>query len=454
MFSCSSSDKKEDKGAWIGGEIVNPITEHVILTKNDRVLDTVMLDENNRFLIRIDSVEKGIYNFIHNEYQIIYVEPGDSILLRVNTVEFDESLAFTGDGAARNNFLINMFLYNESENTKMPPIYQLPQSEFIQKLDSMKEIRLAGLDEFKKNHKPCNSFLEVAEANIEYDYFAKRELYPFAHYGRNNMQTSPELSNDYYNFREQIDYNNKKLQSYYTYFRFLVRHFDYLAFEEYKITSPLDNESSLHTQTKLDLINKKVTLESLKNSLLRSTMRYYLINAKNSEEIETVLNTYLSIATDQKHKDEIQKLSVASLKLAPGKILPNLTLVTTNNQATGIHSVIKRRSVIYFWSMNSVQHFKNVHSKVEELKQKYPEFDFIGLNTDYDQDVWKRIIQRNNFDKEREFRFQNPTVAIDELVISLINKVMIVDSDNKILDNNGNMFKVNFEQDLLGILNQ
>ncbi len=454
FFSCSSSDKEEDKGAWIGGEIVNPITEHVILTKNDRVLDTVMLDENNRFLIRIDSVEKGIYNFIHNEYQIIYVEPGDSILLRVNTVDFDESLAFTGEGAVRNNFLINMFLYNEAENKKMPPIYQLSQNDFIKKLDSMKEIRLKGLKEFKKKHNPCKSFIEVAEANINYDHFTKRELYPYAHYGRNNMQTSPDLPKDYYNFRSEIDYNNKNLQSYYTYFRFLMRHFDYLAFENYRQSSPFNNESSLHTATKLDLINKKVTLETLKNSLLRSTIRYYLINSQNVEETENILKTYFSLTSDQKHKEEIQKLSDASIKLAPGNMLPNLTLVNSNNQATGMHSVINRPAIIYFWSINSANHFRNVHSKAEELKQKYPEFDFIGISTNEDQEAWKRIIQRNKFDKKFQYRFQNPTIAIDELVISLINKVMIVDGNSIIIDNNNNMFKMNFEEELLGILNQ
>jgi len=454
LFSCTSSDREEDKGAWIGGEIVNPITEYVILTKNDRVLDTVMLDENNRFLFRIDSVENGIYNFIHNEYQIIYVEPGDSILLRLNTVYFDESLAFTGEGAIRNNYLINMFLYNETENKKMPPIYQLPQNEFLHKIDSMKEIRLKSLKEFEKKHDPCKSFIEVAEANIHYDYFAKRELYPYAYYGRDNMQTNPDLPKDYYNFRSIIDYDNENLQSYYTYFRFLMRHFDHLAFENYKNSSPFDNESTLHASTKLDLIDKKVTLESLKNSLLRSTIRYHLINSKNAAETKNILATYLALTSDLKHKKEIQKLSDASLKLAPGNIIPNLTLANTNNQATGIHSVIKRRTVIYFWSINSVDHFRNVHSKVEELRQKYPEFDFIGLNTDEDQDVWKRIIQGNNFDKEKEFRFQDPATAIDELVISHINKVMIVDSNRRIIDNNNNLFKINFEEELLGLLNQ
>jgi len=67
LISCGGEVKKETTGAWFGGEIVNPNTNHIILTKNEKVVDTILLDENNRFLYYIENVDKGIYNFIHNE---------------------------------------------------------------------------------------------------------------------------------------------------------------------------------------------------------------------------------------------------------------------------------------------------------------------------------------------------------------------------------------------------
>ena len=36
-------------------------------------------------------------------------------MFRLNTLDFDESLVFTGEGAKKNNYLINLFLEHEKE---------------------------------------------------------------------------------------------------------------------------------------------------------------------------------------------------------------------------------------------------------------------------------------------------------------------------------------------------
>ena len=50
---------------------------------------------------------------------MVLLEPNDSIMLRFNTYEFDESLVFTGIGAKKNNYFINEFLQNEVEETRV-----------------------------------------------------------------------------------------------------------------------------------------------------------------------------------------------------------------------------------------------------------------------------------------------------------------------------------------------
>ena len=77
-------------------------------------VDSLKLDDKNRFLTKLDNHKNGLYKFYHNrEYQYINLEKGDSLLLRLNTFAFDESLFFTGKGAEKNNFYIELFLLNE-----------------------------------------------------------------------------------------------------------------------------------------------------------------------------------------------------------------------------------------------------------------------------------------------------------------------------------------------------
>ncbi len=453
ILGCKNDAVNKETGAWFGGEIINPNSNYIILTKNENVLDTIPLDSNNRFLHYVENVEKGIYNFIHNEYQILYLEPGDSLMIRVNTIEFDESLAFTGKGSERNNFLINMFLYNEVENQKMTPFYKLPVDDFMAKLDSMRELRHKNLNKFVKKNKPCKSFSEIAEANIDYDYFTKREIYPYAFYGSANI-VETDLPENYYDFRNEVDYNNENLISYYTYYRFLLRHFDYLAHNNYLDEKTLERESVHHVLEKLNTIESRVSSPSIKNSLLRTSIRSYIIRCKNPDDEKLALERFYELSTNEDHKEEIRKISEASLKLMPGNSLPNLSLLDFKNNKVRFASILKKPSIIFFWSVNSVNHYKNVHSKVDELRLKYPEFDFIAINTNDNKKIWEQIINRQGFNKNFEFRFENPQQAMEQLVVNTINKVMVVDEDGKIIDNHTNLFSATFEEELLGVLNQ
>ncbi len=104
LVSCGNDDEVY---TYFGGQIVNPKHNYVVLYKNDNAFDSVKLDAHNRFSFRFDKLEGGIYKFSNQpEHQYIILEQGDSLLLRLNTMDFDESLVFSGKGAKKNNILI------------------------------------------------------------------------------------------------------------------------------------------------------------------------------------------------------------------------------------------------------------------------------------------------------------------------------------------------------------
>ena len=109
LISCKSENNK--RATYFGGKIINPKSNHVVLFSMDKAIDTFYLDKTNRFIGKLDSIDEGLYSFFHgNESQYIYLEPKDSLMLRLNTWAFDESLVFAGEGAERNNILIDCFL--------------------------------------------------------------------------------------------------------------------------------------------------------------------------------------------------------------------------------------------------------------------------------------------------------------------------------------------------------
>ena len=99
LNSCKSEFKSDNYIAYFGGEITNPNISYVLFCKENEVIDTIKLDKNNRFFIKFDSLTPGLYNFKHNpEYQYVYFDKNDSIMVHINSKDFDESIVFCGRG--------------------------------------------------------------------------------------------------------------------------------------------------------------------------------------------------------------------------------------------------------------------------------------------------------------------------------------------------------------------
>lgn len=453
LISCNLEQNKEVQ-TWFGGEIINPQSDYVVLTKDNVVIDTIPLDRNNFFKYELTDVEPGLYSFVHREYQLVHIEPGDSIMLRVNTVEFDESLAYSGKGSEKNNFLIDMFLHNEQESKFMPNYYQKDAATFGQALDSMRSVRLKQLNEFNSKNQSSERFKAIAQASIDFDFYAKKEMYPFGHYGSNHLENMTNLPSDFYAYRNNLDYGNHDIFTYYPYYRFLTVHLDNLAYTTYMNRAKFDRNSEIHIRTKLALIDSIITHDSLKDNLMYASARRFVLNSVDSTKNNTIATTFLNNSQSGAKQNEFKKLLNTCNNMVPGNTVPNQVIVTTDNTLKDLHSIINKPTVLFFWTSSSSRHNKRIHSKAAEMKEKYPEFNFYGFCLDSNPKKWLKLVASRAYNKDTEFRFDNPEKAENELVIINPNKAIIVDASGKVVENNTNIFGSSFELELLSLLNK
>lgn len=447
LVSCKNKNADETNATWIGGQIINPAMDYILLAKGPLVLDTIKLDSNNFFLYRSDKIKEGLYSLRHRETQVFYLEPGDSLLLHLNTVEFDESLAYSGKGAEKNNLLMDLYLQNEQENKVLPKWYTLTPELFTTKIDSLKSEKEETLKQFFNKNEVSEDFKDVAEASVTYDYYSKKEMYAMA-----NRNRATDMGDDFFAFRNNIDYNNEKLRFYYPYYRFLNRHINSILIAQYP---PGVNRNSYDfSLDKLNLINDKISNDSIKNSLMHYTAYRYLYSAKDADKENQFLEKFLSLNNNESQKDQIRKLTEATVKLANGNKIPNIQLVSMDNTLKSIESIATKPTVLFFWSATSPSQAKMVHRRAAELKSKYPEYNFAGINRDNHFKKWRNIVQKMKFDPEWEFQLDNVATAEKSLVLSSIGKSIILDKNAIILDGNTNMFNSNFEELLLGFLNR
>lgn len=461
-LGCNSNSDDSDF-AYIGGEIINPKNDKVILyNTKGKVADTFALDSNNRFIHKITNLQPGLYSIRHGlEYQMALLEPNDSIMFRLNTYDFDESLVFTGKGAKKNNYLIKTYIANEKEAKKLSRYAQKEPEEFNVFIETRRLNRLNEFHSFLDHNDNVGTpfFKSVIEANINYNAYADKEIYPFAYFGNNKLTHIKDLPEDFYAYRNSVDYNANHLSNFFSYNRFLSAHFDNLALKSYyqnnDYHSMFNRHSTEYNTSKLDLIDSLITDETIKNYLLKSKTRDFISHNHSEAEAQEMLDFYLLKSTNDEDKTYMKDL-VASLKLLrQGNPLPNLMVVNYDNTEHSLKSIITKPTIIYFWSSNRKAQYRNSHYKVKELKAKFPKVAFISINiNDNDDEFWKNIINQYPFPATNEYKFKNSKKAFKTLALNYLNKAIIVDEKGHILHANANIYSSGFESRLEELLQQ
>lgn len=460
LFSCKKDNKEVAANyAYFGGEIINPYNNYIVLSKGDVVIDTIQLNAKNRFLYKIENLDPGLYTYHHGgEIQMVLLEPQDSLLLRLNTLEFDESLVYSGFGDKKNNYLIEEFLENEIQEKKIFKLCQLDPNKYSNRVDSIKNAKLAKFDKFISKYDSSPLFEEIALANINYNYYSSKEVYPFVHYGQNKWEILKSIPASFYDYRKDIDYNNALFKDYYYYNRFINHNVNNIALSEHmshEANKQFDRASICYSLDRLNIIDSLITNQTLKDDLLYNFTLNFLSRSTDENNNNTILKSFIKKSKNEEDKAAINNYVASLNNLKQGNILPEIQIVDYKNNVFSLNSLIKKPTVISFWSHAYLDHFKDSHRKINELKIKYPDVNFIMINID-DNDILKikNALKINNISLQNEYAFKDPDKSVVTLAVRPMTKTIIVDRHQKIVNSNSNMFTSNFEEQLLGAINR
>ncbi|WP_197276074.1 hypothetical protein [Mangrovimonas sp. TPBH4] len=460
VSGCMDTTYAPEDHAYFGGEIINPKNNYVTLHLAEDQVDTLFLDEENRFFKKIDDVKSGLYAFLHGgEYQLVLLEPQDSVMLRLNTLDFDESLVFTGIGSKKNNYLIKSFLQDESEDKKKSTLFKMSPEEFEDYLNSKREEKKEHLSLFLEKYPSSEFFKNIAEANIDYNNYYYREVYPFGYYGDSKLVHFKDLPEHFYDFRKDINYNFEALREYATYNRFLIAHFNNLALDEYyKNTDQhlyFDRQSLKYNLKKLELIDSLVNVDAIKNYLLKVNIRESIYMNDDLDETKQLLASYLEKSTSEIDKKDVNNLVTRLNRLKPGEPIPDVTLVNVMDEPQNLKSLIDKPTVIYFWSSNFDLNHKNLYYRTKKLKDRYPDLNVIAINiNDENKMYWKNTLKRNKFSTQNEYRFENLGEGMKTLVINSVYTILLVDSSGHIISSKNSLYSKEFENNFEKLIAQ
>ena len=327
-----SSCKNDNKQTFFNGKILNKSSDKIILSLDENPLYNSLISESGNFSITIDSLESGLYNFfLQPEFQYVILEEGDSIYIRLNSLDFDESLVFMGKGSAKNNFLIDVFLKNEIHNDVLNSYYNTSFDDFLIKVDSLLNNQNELFKEFKKNNQLSNLSENLIFDAIKYPILEKIQSYLVS----NNLDLN-RLEIDYSKY--DIDFNNNSISSYKPYI-------DFIYLYSFNLTKSRSNQN--FQVERLKILDSLVQSDNIKSKLFRFLAFEILLNEKSLKEKRIFFEEFKNISDYTSINNEVEILLKNQLQLSPGNFFPSIKGYDLNGKIKDI-STIYNKKIIFF----------------------------------------------------------------------------------------------------------
>ena len=441
LISCNQENFKED--FYLGGEIINPSSRFVNFYYNNVKIDSIELNSENKFFKKIENINPGIYRIEHlPENQNIIIEKGDSLWIRVNVEDFQESLTFSGRGSSKNNFLVDINNMDTYENEYLSQYYVEESNIFKKKIDSLMNEKLKIWELFNKSVNQKKLSTNITKASIKYNYYNKLERYAILR-GANWTKRQKE---SYFDYRDDINLNDKDLSLFDPYVTFLMNYFNEKTLDSGKVYSYEKNNTDFNIK-KLLIIDSQIDDPYLKNNLARATAIEEILNFKNNKFHDEFIDYFSYVNSSDKYLSEIIKLYEDIKKMQTGYLLPEVSLINYKGKEKMSFNELKgKKTLIYFWSQTQMDHYRRTIKRIEELKQIFPNFRFVGICIQPYTDMVIQAQNILNLDLSDQYSFKNFEESSKSWVLTFLNKTIIIDQKSYIIDGFSNLFTNEVEQ--------
>ena len=294
FFSC-----KSDNTTVFSGKILNNTSDSISIYKDNNMIYESVVDVDGLFNITIDTITSGLYTFYHEpEFQYIIIDENDNLQIRLNTLDFDESLVYTGRGSSKNNFLMDVFLRSENDELDINSKLDLAFDTFKNLVDSLYNKQMNSFRLFKENNILSNSSKEIINTAILYPYISKFHSYII----RNNIEE--EIQKDLFiNYQNEISYDLDALAYFKPYIDFLYLH----IYNNVKIKKEYENSLDFNIQ-RLSYTDKIIKSKLVKSRVLRFHAFGFILQRQDDVKNKTFLKAFFEISKDKKVNEEINNL--------------------------------------------------------------------------------------------------------------------------------------------------
>jgi thiol-disulfide isomerase/thioredoxin len=377
----ASSPAAATGDAVLTGTVSNAAGTTVKATVGDTTLVTEM-DAEGRFRLALPVAGAGYAELrIGNEFTLAWVAPGDSLDLRVDGAQFDETITYGGSAPKPSNYLAAKFLEIEAMADAFGNPYAMGEDSFVAYADGKRDILLADLEAAGLE----GEFARLERAETLMEWAAERATYPSYH---RYYADAPDFSasEGYWSFVDAVDLDDEALAETGSFDLFAESWLD----EELR---DVEGDRADRHLARMDLIVERFANPVLRDRLLGETVLGFM-RYEGAEGADVLLARLRAAGVDPDIAAKAEKAYDGWMAIAPGQPAPGFGGRTPSGEAHTLADL--RGSVVYVdvWATWCGP----CRAEIPALRELQAAFEgndevaFLSISVDEDADAWEAMV--------------------------------------------------------------
>ncbi len=380
-----------------------PIATTIVATINNAPYPNIIFsDDNNRFEAQIVNGQFSINTNLSQpalyivtygrDKSTVFINPGDTLFIKADGQRFSRTLGFEGNLTNENIYLTEKALLDRQRYSTKVKDYKLQESEFIAAMNYSRQQNQSEFDKTVKEKKFNPAFVELMNNEIIYEWASDRVNYKLYHEFYNQIENL-ELSDQYYDFLKELNYDDAKLLGSVKYKEFISNYTILSAQKELESDKKLSAQDNGEALAKFNFIKSAFKNTEVADFLMYSTLKRHIQyeGANGTQELIDLFNTR---STNENHKAAILKDYSVWKNLAEGQAAPTFNYADMNGKLYGLENFKGKYVYIDVWATWCGPCRKEL-PHLEELQEKYKgndEIVFTSISIDQDDNAWRKMV--------------------------------------------------------------
>ena len=420
-FFISLSIATQAKKIKIAGKVENPTSTSIAINDlNNQEIASDEMNKNGRFKMSM-KLESAYYQLNYGRNSIyLYLHPGDDLQINFDAEDFKNSLSFTGEGSARNNYLINKKRVEDEVTEDLDAFYNVSEEDYLKNIDSLKTIHLNLL----KKYNTKAYFDQAEKKSLEYERLLAIQKYES--YNEFYLGKTVSASDDFYQPIEELDLSQTKEFKSQPYYRYLVTSNWMERFED--------------TEDLKDMVKlfRKIKFNELAISLM---LRFYSKLSADEERAKDYYKLLKAATSHQPFLDAVEKRykeSHYANYVEEGSESPNFKYEDINGKTVSLQDFEGKYVYIDVWATWCAPCIKQI-PYLKELEEDYHDKNIVFISISVDKEKskskWKKFVKKKNLVGVHLFSDNSfDSAFMETYLVKSIPRFILIDPEGKIVN--------------------